>query len=150
MSDRDRLVQALMGLQGSSQDSVGGLLGVGALLAGSRSSQNAYLGNAPPSPVKNFVQRYLTPSRFPSIQNTDGSYSTHRMASAETDGKFIVYPTIVQLPDGNLRELGDDEAYYYALKTGEFMEFPSDKEARAFAEGGYKRMSLERGYFAGD
>ncbi len=86
----------------------------------------------------NFVQRYLYPSKYPVINNDDGTISTHRMASAETDGKFISYPTIVQEPDGSLIELEDDAAFERAMQSGEFLEFPTDEEAKAYAEGGYK------------
>jgi hypothetical protein len=88
----------------------------------------------------NFVQRYLYPTDQPFIQNQDGSVSTHRMASAEVDGKFIVYPTIVQNENNELVELNDDEAFNYAVEKGEFLEFASDIEARQFAENGYKDL----------
>ena len=91
----------------------------------------------------NFVQRYLNPTEFPNIPNNDGSVSTHRMASGEVDGKFIAYPTIVQQPDGTLAELPGDQAVQAALSTGEFLEFATDAEARAFAEGGYKQIGAE-------
>jgi hypothetical protein len=87
---------------------------------------------------KNFVKRIMNPKNFPVIDNGDGSVSTHRMASGETDGRFIAYPTITQDKDGSLRQREDRDAFNHAMKTGEFIEFNTDQEAREFAEGGYK------------
>ncbi len=83
---------------------------------------------------KNFVQRYMNPNPSMVIKNPDGSSSTHQMASADN----IAYPTIVQGPDGKLKRLGDDEAYQYARKTGEFIKFANEKDADWFANNGYK------------
>jgi hypothetical protein len=87
---------------------------------------------------KNFVKRYLNPSEYPVINNGDGSYSTHRMASSDN----IVYPTIVQQPDGSLKKLNSDgpnnEAYKYAIKHHEYIEFKNEKDADWFANNGYK------------
>lgn len=75
--------------------------------------------------------------RQPSIMNKDGSFSTHKMASAEIGGMHIAYPTIV-MKGGKLIELGEREAIDHALTTGEFRRFDSDASARKYAEGGYK------------
>jgi broad specificity phosphatase PhoE len=83
---------------------------------------------------KNFVQRYLNPSKYPVINNPDGSFSTHRMASSDN----LAYPTIVQQPDGSLKQLGDKEAYQYAIKNKEYIQFKNDKDADWFANNGYK------------
>ncbi len=87
---------------------------------------------------KNFVKRYLNPSVSPVIKNDDGSVSTHRMASSDN----IAYPTIVQQPDGSLKQLNSDgpnnEAYKYAIKNKEFIEFKNEKDADWFATNGYK------------
>lgn len=85
---------------------------------------------------KDFEKRAKSPIQF--ILNEDGSKSTHKMASAEVDGKQIAYPTIVN-KNGKLQELNPDEAIDYALKTGEYKEFKTDKEAQQYAEGGYKK-----------
>lgn len=86
-----------------------------------------------------FEQRILKPSKYGAIDNGDGSESTHRMAYAETDGKFVAYPTIVQDGKG-LKQLGDREAYEYAMKKGEHRAFDSEDEAKSYAEGGYKKF----------
>ena len=86
--------------------------------------------------LKDFERRAMDP-RQPSIRNDDGSYSTHKMASAQIGGMHIAYPTIV-MKDGKLTELGDREAIDHALTTGEFRRFDSDASAQKYAEGGYK------------
>ena len=90
---------------------------------------------------KNFVKRALNPDSSPKITNDDGSKSTHRMASGETDGRFIAYPTITQDKDGSLRQREDNDAFRYAMETGEFIEFDTDQEAKRFASGEYKKLS---------
>jgi len=81
----------------------------------------------------NFVQRMYQPNT-PSIMIPGQQRpSTHFMESA--DGR--VYPTVVQMPDGTLQYLGDT-AYDYANQTGQYIEFPNDRQARRFAKG-YKK-----------
>src|SRR6202453_4839639 len=93
---------------------------------------------------KNFVQRYLNPGTSPVIKNSDGSVSTHRMASSDN----LAYPTIVQQPDGSLKQLGDKEAYQYAIKSKEYIAFKNDKDADWFATNGYK-LGTQNGPSAG-
>jgi len=81
----------------------------------------------------NFVQR-LYQENTPSIMIPgQTSPSTHFMESA--DGK--VYPTVVQMPDGTLQYLGD-KAYEYAMETGEYIQFPNDRQATRFGKS-YKK-----------
>ena len=81
----------------------------------------------------NFVQRMYQPNT-PSIIIPGQPYpATHFMESA--DG--LVYPTVVQMSDGSLQYLGDN-AYNYANQTGEYIEFPNDRQARRFAKN-YKK-----------
>lgn len=81
----------------------------------------------------NFVQR-LYQENAPSIMIPGQTGpSTHFMESA--DGK--VYPTVVQMPDGTLQYLGDN-AYNYAMETGEYIQFPNDRQARRFGKS-YKK-----------
>jgi len=81
---------------------------------------------------KNFVQRILTPDKFPVIDNEDGTRSTHKMASGEADGRFYAYPTIV-MRDGKLEDLGPEKGFDYALESGELIEFPDEEQADWFA-----------------
>jgi len=85
---------------------------------------------------KNFVQRMYNPEK--SIANPDGSFSTHKMASAEVDGKYIAFPTIVE-KDGKLVELPVNEAIDYALANNEYAQFGAAKDAEWWASGGYKK-----------
>ena len=87
----------------------------------------------------NFEQRVLKPNSYPSIDNGDGSVSTHRMAWGEADGKYMAYPTIVQGEDGKLLELDGDKAFEHALNSGEYRAFTKPEDAEAYAEGGYKK-----------
>jgi hypothetical protein len=81
----------------------------------------------------NWVQRLYEPNT-PSIQIPgQQGLSTHFMESA--DGR--VYPTVVQMPDGNLQYLGEN-AYDYADETGEYIQFNNDRQARRFAKN-YKK-----------
>ncbi|AUV61841.1 hypothetical protein HWB52_gp26 [Pseudomonas phage Littlefix] len=89
----------------------------------------------------NFEKRVLKPNEYPAIPNDDGSVSTHRMAYGETDGRYVAYPTIVQPKKANeLVELGDRDAFEYAMKSGEYRSFKTEDEAKAYAEGGYKKF----------
>jgi hypothetical protein len=96
----------------------------------------------------NFVDRYQYPRKHPVLaQNADGTertamdyderkgYSTHSMSSADN----LVFPTVVQFRDGSMKRLEPRDAYNYALETGEYIKFPTEAEARHFAENGYKR-----------
>jgi len=94
---------------------------------------------SPPKSDPEFVQRMRDPNA-PVLRNPDGSYSTHLMASATVDGKEIAYPTIVNI-GGRLKHLSDDEAYNYALRTGEYKVFPTRQEAEAFGQGSWKQGS---------
>lgn len=87
---------------------------------------------------KNFVQRAVEMQRIPSYdvprtRNNDGTFSTHKMMSGETDGRGIVFPTIVQNPDGSLTELSPDEAFEYARANNEAITFSSPEEADWYA-----------------
>jgi hypothetical protein len=99
----------------------------------------------------NFIQRAMdakTPSVMIQGQNAP---STHFMESS--DG--IVYPTVVQTPDGGIRFMGKylgnnkeggpmyntDEAYKYAKSTGNYIKFNNDADAQYFSEN-YKKSKL--------
>lgn len=85
----------------------------------------------------NFEKRILSPSQYPSLQNEDGSYSTHEMAWGDSDGKFFAYPTIVQ-QGKELVRLPDAVAFQHAMESGEYRVFSTPEDADAYASGGYK------------
>lgn len=62
--------------------------------------------------------------------------------AAEVDerGNWFVFPTIVELPDGSLKQFDTNrEAMDFAISSGEFIPFKKDKNnALEFARGGYK------------
>ena len=61
----------------------------------------------------------------PKIQNPDGSFSTERSITIESNGKFLNIPTII-----GGRQRTNKEAIDHALKTGENMGiFSSQQEA---------------------
>ncbi len=92
---------------------------------------------------KNFVDRLYNPEKYPVINNPDGTFSTMKMASSDN----IAFPTIVyNKKNQKLIELSPEEAYNYAMKTGEFIELNSDEEAADFAANGYKK-AFPKNYF---
>lgn len=94
-----------------------------------------------PNTKLNFEQRVLKPNAYPSIPNEDGSVSTHRMAYGEVDGRYVAYPTIIQpKKTKQLVQLGDREAFEYAMGSGEYRSFKTEEEAKSYAEGGYKKF----------
>lgn len=99
----------------------------------------------------NFIQRAMD-ANTPSVMiKGQSAPSTHFMESS--DG--MVYPTVVQTPDGGIRFMGKyigkdkngkpiyntDEAYNYAKSTGNFIKFNNDDDAQYFAEN-YKKSKL--------
>lgn len=86
--------------------------------------------------VTNFEQRIQKPTQ--SIDNGDGTTSTHSMMSFESDGKYYAAPTVVEI-NGKLQRLSEDDAYNYAMKNKEYKEFKTDAEAKAYATNGYKK-----------
>jgi hypothetical protein len=86
--------------------------------------------------ITNFEQRIQNPVL--NMHNKDGTTSTHKMMSFEADGKYYAAPTIVE-QNGKLVELTKDEAFKYAMKNKEYKEFKTDKEAKDYANNGYKK-----------
>ena len=95
---------------------------------------------------KEFVKRYMSEGtialdengndvKIEPLFNEDGTTSTHEMVSFDNK----VAPTIIN-KNGKLERLDTNEAIEYALSTGEFIEFPDEQTAQAFAENGYKQV----------
>lgn len=94
-----------------------------------------------PKTTLNFEQRVLYPNKYPQIQNQDGTFSTHKMAWTTVGDRFIAFPTIVQLPSGELYEFTDPgKAINYALENKEFREFNNAQDAEEYANNGYKKF----------
>lgn len=86
----------------------------------------------------NFVQRFFDQSagsiQIPGQRGT----STHFMESGDNKA----YPTVVQMPNGKLQYLNQNDknaAWNYANKTGQFIKFPTDEQAAWYADNGYKK-----------
>src|SRR5258706_12021419 len=101
-----------------------------------------------------FVQRLFNPEKYPQVDNGDGTYSSHKMSWGEIDGPQIAYPTLVyDKGRGALRELPGKQAINYAYKTGEYIESPTQQQAKdlatnykpAFPPGHFKRNPPPQG-----
>ena len=94
-----------------------------------------------------FIDRITNPAKYPYITNEDKSISTHRMAAeVDENGNWMVFPTIVRLPTGELYQFEDNgQAMDYNMRTGNYLPMASKKEALKYAEGGYKKgTALEK------
>ena len=80
-----------------------------------------------------FVQRILSPEQYPELTTEDGYRATHQMADSEADGKFYAYPSIVH-SKGALSWLEDNDAFQYAMDSGERISFDSAEDANWFAK----------------
>lgn len=84
---------------------------------------------------KNFVQRIMKPNAYPTMPLGNGRYATHEMAWGESDGKSLVYPTVIyDTATQKLKKLDPDAAYRYARQTGEFIPFNSANDASFFSK----------------
>ena len=80
-----------------------------------------------------------------SIKEPDGGIATHKLAYAEVDGSYVVFPTIIK-EGKKLVEKDVDSALDHALKTGNFVEFNSESDAKYYSslydfEGNMPRVS---------
>tara|TARA_R110000796_G_scaffold136566_2_gene252743 strand:+ start:2130 stop:2450 length:321 start_codon:yes stop_codon:yes gene_type:complete len=87
-----------------------------------------------------FLARILDPDNYPYIDNEDGTISTHKMAAeVDEEGNWFVFPTIVQLPTGELYDFKSNaKAMEYNLKNNNYLPMKTKKEALDYAKGGYK------------
>ena len=78
---------------------------------------------------KNFVQRILNPelNRGKEVMNPqDGLPMTHYMTSMDN----IVFPMVIDRGDGTFHHFkSEDEAYQYAMQTGEYIRTDTEEEA---------------------
>ena len=77
----------------------------------------------------NWVKRLYDVNRKSIMLPGQKDPSTHFMESG--DGR--VYPTVVEMPNGKLKHLGD-KAYDYADSTNTFIQFPDDSAAQWFGK----------------
>ena len=83
---------------------------------------------------KNFVDRIINYDKSPTLDLGKGKVGTHLMAWGEVDGKFVVYPTIVQEKGGELKKLEQKEAHDYAMQNNEFIKFDTSEQADWFSK----------------
>jgi len=81
---------------------------------------------------KGFIKRVLNPEKYPTLDNKDGTHSTHSMAWGETNGKYVVFPTV--LYNGKkLTRYDPSDAWKRVYETGNFIEFDTPEEAEYFS-----------------
>jgi len=83
---------------------------------------------------KDFINRILNVNEFPVLENRDGTVSTHSMSYGEIDGRFYVFPTVVQNDEGKLMRLGPDTAWTRAITSGDALEFDNEQDAADFSK----------------
>ena len=87
---------------------------------------------------KPMVKRIVDKDIYPVLENEDGTVSTHSMSWGDAEGKYYVYPTVVQKGD-KLERLDSDKAFQRAIKDRDYIEFDSPDEADWFSKN-YKRF----------
>ena len=87
---------------------------------------------------KSFIQRILTPELYPKLDLGNGQYATHKMAWGESDGKYMVFPTIIH-QNGKLVDYGMNKAFEFAKQTGQYISFDSSEKADWFSQS-YKKI----------
>lgn len=97
---------------------------------------------------KRFVQRILFPDRAPVAPDDEDPkrVMTHKMAWGEADGKYYVYPTVMEDPEskGGLKNYGKG-AFDEAMRRRDFIVFDKPEDADKFSKN-YKSYWDEIGY----
>lgn len=89
----------------------------------------------------NFVQRANNPDNYPYLTDeSTGERITHKMSYAEQDGRYVMFPTVVQKGD-YLHDFGDDwkTALDYARESGELIETEKRELAEYYTSKGLLR-----------
>lgn len=87
----------------------------------------------------NFAKRLIDPDRK-YIDLGNGAIGSHKLSWATTKQGPIIYPEIQEV-DGQLVDYSSDreKAYQNAIKTGDYIVFPSEEDADWFTADNYKR-----------
>ena len=89
---------------------------------------------------KSFVRRVLEPDKYPTLDNGDGSVSTHSMAAeVDEDGNWYVFPTVLMTKNG-LRRFDVWDAFSETKKTGNLIPFGKNKDAAIDFSRSYKKV----------
>lgn len=83
-----------------------------------------------------WIKRGTDPEEKRAIENEDGSKSTHKLAWGEADGKYIVFPSIIEQSDGTLKELTLQEAQKLAVEKKNYLTVPSKEFAEYYSKNG--------------
>jgi hypothetical protein len=81
---------------------------------------------------KPFIKRIIDPAAYPRLPLEGGDYATHKMAWGESDGKPVVFPTVM-MDNGQLTDFGDS-AFSRAMETGNYVEFDDPQRAEDFSK----------------
>ena len=87
---------------------------------------------------KSFVQRILDPDQYPKLDLGDGKSATHLMSWGESDGKYLVFPTVLY-DNGRLQQYKPDDAFSTAISSGNYIEFDRKEDADWFSKN-YKKV----------
>lgn len=95
-----------------------------------------------------FVRRILQPFRAPvAVDDEDPEgrqVMTHKMAWGEADGKYYVFPTVMEDENGKLRNYGES-AFDEAVRRRDFVVFDNPEDADSFSQR-YKEYWEKIGY----
>lgn len=80
-----------------------------------------------------FVQRIMSPGDYPTLDNGDGSYSTHRMAWGKSGDSYIVFPTVQQDGKG-LKDFGMKGGMQRAVQNKDYVSFDNADDADWFSQ----------------
>lgn len=87
----------------------------------------------------NWVQRGINPTNYPYLEDSEGNRMTHKLSYVEQDGKYAIFPMIVQ-KEGNdyLHDFNEDwkAAYDYAKSTNTLMETDDVELADYYSKNG--------------
>ena len=91
-----------------------------------------------------FMNRLINRENYPMIRNPDGSYSTHRMAWSESEGKYYVFPTMEMIGEEliDLPSAGIDP-FEHAMQNKNFIEFSTAEEADWFSQNYKKYLGIQ-------
>jgi len=93
---------------------------------------------------KPFVKRILDKNSYPTLDNKDGTHSTHSMSWSEVDGKYVVFPTVLLEEDKTLKRYPPRQALDSSLENDDFIAFDTPEEADWFSKSYKQVWDMER------
>lgn len=90
---------------------------------------------------KSFVKRIYNPEKYPTLDNGDGTTSTHSMAAeVDAEGNWRVFPTVLTTKNNTLARYPLEKAMEYTNQTGNFISFGKNKDAALDFSQNYKKV----------